>query len=439
MPLHRLEQLLLSTVANKKITQEAKINQLKAIVTSIQKIRDIERAKNAETIAAYETLEKATGITSTLDEILPGLPNIDAYNEQGHTALMIAAQTGDLECLQILTEAGSNIHLRSKVSKNDALMFAVISGHAQCLNFLLEHGADKNAQNNHGDTPLILAIYHNQMECFLSLVKAKCNPDIKDVNGHTALIVAASGEGDPNKSEAKDKAVVSYIHHLITDLGVDINAQTKKNGNTALHEAVGCEYIPGVQALLKYNPDLTIVGEYDRTARDLIIARNNPDILELFIKQGAQVKITISDIIKNHRYTYDRSVEMIALLLKYNHKIQDATEFNNYLNSRRNNYYEDATTYCREALQKQIKTNQLTKNKPRKSALVSLSSLFGFPDQPVKSTKLTKPASPVSDRKEQSPLLYGQLHDQSEISQSTDQNDAHSQIRRRSMGTGFSR
>ena len=70
-------------------------------------------------------------------------------------------------------------------------MDAASCGHLSILLILLQHSANPDLQEVAGDTALMLAAYNGHEACVKALLRAKANPDLLDKYGHTALMWAA--------------------------------------------------------------------------------------------------------------------------------------------------------------------------------------------------------------------------------------------------------
>jgi ankyrin repeat protein len=79
----------------------------------------------------------------------------------GFTALLFAAQQGDVESARILLARGSDVN-ESTLEEGTALVVASASGHEKMSLFLLDNGADPNAKDGFGIRPLHYAL-HNGM------------------------------------------------------------------------------------------------------------------------------------------------------------------------------------------------------------------------------------------------------------------------------------
>ncbi|TNJ26387.1 Ankyrin repeat protein 2 [Giardia muris] len=116
-------------------------------------------------------------------------------DEAGRTALMRAAARGHLDCIQVLLpyEGGrqstkewyDGIHASAK---STALMVAAGNGHASCVAVLLEREAD--ARDEYGRTALIYAARGGHEDCVRALLRCA---GIQDRGGVTALQLASMG------------------------------------------------------------------------------------------------------------------------------------------------------------------------------------------------------------------------------------------------------
>jgi ankyrin repeat protein len=104
--------------------------------------------------------------SGNLDEVqallsMPIPPNIDAVNNDGCTALMLAAFEGHTEVVGILIEHGANVDAVdvNAVGNNacTALMVAIMEGHTETAKMLIESGANVNAVGKWGLIALIIA------------------------------------------------------------------------------------------------------------------------------------------------------------------------------------------------------------------------------------------------------------------------------------------
>jgi len=115
--------------------------------------------------------------------------DIEAKNDDGSTALIIAANHDRVGCVQVLVDAKANLGNKDLFGDN-ALVVAAHTGRAACAQLLIDAKANLEATNYRGSTPLVLAASYGHSGCAQMLVDAKANFEAKDKFGNTALILA---------------------------------------------------------------------------------------------------------------------------------------------------------------------------------------------------------------------------------------------------------
>lgn len=130
---------------------------------------------------------------------------------------------------------------------------------------LLALGADPDAQNESGETPLLLACYRKDQESFVRLlVNIGANVNLADDCGNTPLIVSAADD--------RLKTV-----RLLVDRGADVNAQNVE-GDTPLTNASIWGERRTVQFLLSRGADPGLVDGLGCSAMDLASQKGNQTI-----------------------------------------------------------------------------------------------------------------------------------------------------------------
>lgn len=109
---------------------------------------------------------------------------LNVFNNEGRTPLMIAIRHGRYEAVEILTNAGSNVHLRMFLYGSTAahLCFDMFNPcqnaeSAKCLKALMNCGLSPDAVYN-GETPLFYAIRKNNIPALKVLISANCNLNV---------------------------------------------------------------------------------------------------------------------------------------------------------------------------------------------------------------------------------------------------------------------
>ncbi|XP_063803968.1 NF-kappa-B inhibitor alpha [Pseudophryne corroboree] len=160
-----------------------------------------------------------------------------------------------------------------------------------------------NRQNHLHQTPLHLAIITEQCDLAEKLLKAGCDPEIRDYRGNTPLHIAsekgslrgvgvivqncnvqlstllqnANYEGHTCLHLASNNGFLAIVENLIM-YGADVNAQEPCNGRTALHMAVDRQNSQLMHLLLKYGADVNRITYQGYSPCQLTWGRSNLEI-----------------------------------------------------------------------------------------------------------------------------------------------------------------
>ncbi|GFR67300.1 ankyrin [Elysia marginata] len=146
--------------------------------------------------------------------------------------------------LEILVQNGADVNLPSCcANRMTATHFAAKWGYLKCLRFLTESGADLNMISRYGETALMCAVIQEQVECVKYLVKGMSSSGMNCVDeyGMTALMHAASTEGEQR----------FVCVQLIVEAGANVDL-SNIDGNTALMLAAEEECVKSVEYLAQH-------------------------------------------------------------------------------------------------------------------------------------------------------------------------------------------
>ena len=110
----------------------------------------------------------------------------------GERPIHWAATGGDLECVQILVEAGAALDAKDAFGRT-ALHLATFKGHdTRVVKALLDAGCDVDARDAGGATALHLACSHGAQDLAATLAHAACDVHARDAAGRTARDLATA-------------------------------------------------------------------------------------------------------------------------------------------------------------------------------------------------------------------------------------------------------
>lgn len=143
--------------------------------------------------------------------------NIDSQDSYGFSALMYAANRGDLDMVTFLLKREANPSVRTKRGATALIICSATLNNNDVINELIDYGANVNARKDDGDTALINSIIWSNKDATMLLLSKGADPNLAHhETGITALMWAAK-RGDEDT-----------VHALIK-YGADIDA-VAKNG-----------------------------------------------------------------------------------------------------------------------------------------------------------------------------------------------------------------
>ena len=145
-------------------------------------VRHRDRDRVAAMLAARPALAVATEDWSPDEATRAELPPA-----RRASALIRAVQTGDVELVRLLVEAGAPIGQACQCPGGESpLWTAAVAGDVEVAEFLLAHGADPNAAAFAGATPLHAAVQRGHHRLARTLAAAGADPELRDGHGRTA-------------------------------------------------------------------------------------------------------------------------------------------------------------------------------------------------------------------------------------------------------------
>lgn len=171
--------------------------------------------------------------------------NINAVDENGNTALLLACANGELEKVKSLVGQNANVNFRRENDGATPLLMASRNGYLEIVKILVDRGANMNVGGKKGDLALAYASWKGHLEIVKYLVEKAATVDAKNIKGKTALMFAAEGG---------HLAIVKYLVENPKQKA-DVDAKST-NGKTALDRAIEKGYTEIVAYLegLKVQP-----------------------------------------------------------------------------------------------------------------------------------------------------------------------------------------
>lgn len=233
----------------------------------VKEIREL-LAKGAD--PNFTTPEKAApllmaasgGDTDIAALLIDAGAKVEAANESGKTALMLAAEAGHEALANLLLKKGADpntVQRGEKLSGFSALHWAVSAGNASMARLLVEAGADLDARSAKGSTPLATAAQKKNLPLVKWLLVRGATLNTTNNYGLSALMIAFNVGADD---------VVEYL----LEQGAAID-QTDKSGNTVFMYAAASGRTKVVKRMMAQGVDIDVKNLRGETA--LSLAREN--------------------------------------------------------------------------------------------------------------------------------------------------------------------
>ena len=260
---------------------------------------DVNQYSQRDSVALFEAID--SGVVETVEPLLANRSlDVNAIHPRrfNRTALMLAAQKGNLRIFNaLLNQPAVRLDQKDLVG-NTALSLATIAGQSAIVETLLQHESiGINSQNSLGSTALILAATakagRKEAEARMSiaylLLERGANTSIKDHEGGGTAILRAVDAGneamvkllleynadievrdDLNRGLLHSSAIDGYedIVRLLVEKGLEIDVQDQ-NGKTPLHDASRDGNYKVAKVLLDSGADPSIKDKYGRTPWDI--------------------------------------------------------------------------------------------------------------------------------------------------------------------------
>jgi ankyrin repeat protein len=229
---------------------------------------------------------------------------IDAKDNNGHTALFLAFINGKLQIVNYLLEKSANPD-NSDSEGNTCLHYASKSESFECVELLVNRVKRINCQNQKQETPLHLAAALQETSKRISIIAALLergiNPNIKDSTGQTALhFTAIVGSSKSMK--------------LLIEKNADINA-VNNDGKTSLHFAAEMGYLNCVELLVVGGAEINTKTNNGYTALLYAAMIGHNDIVKYLLGKSANPYITDNEGNEClHLASESQSLECLILL-----------------------------------------------------------------------------------------------------------------------------
>ena len=256
----------------------------------------------------------------SLNALIIHAVDVDAQNNDGHTAMWLACINRQQSFIKILLKAKSNPNIAS-TDGNTVLHAAVVGGCSKnIVQALIDHGANVNATNRDNVTSLMIACQRGDVNTITKLLRAGADPDIissggmkfvhfadaekSSIEAHKSMKSQAIYHGVDVNAENLDCTTALMIAcqngdgvviKILLDAGADPNINSIK-GNKSLHAAVlgGCSE-EAFKKIIDHGADVNSTNNESVTALMVACKKGNMDAMYVLLNAGADPHIADSN------------------------------------------------------------------------------------------------------------------------------------------------
>ena len=231
---------------------------------------------------------------------MPIKPSIDQVNQQGESALLVAAKMGHLGLAKQLHDSGAHVDFEKAVARgysialelafdntlseddlHRALLVACANGQVSLVKLLLAKPIDVNTRDSNFNTPLILAAEKGSKEVTKLLLAAGADANTVGCGKKTVLHAAVNAQE-------------STLVKLLLLAGTGVNAQDM-NGLTALHFSSSLGNVEIVKLLIEHGARVNVTASDMRTPLHAAATSGSQECMEILLQHGGEAIVNSRD------------------------------------------------------------------------------------------------------------------------------------------------
>ena len=250
---------------------------------------DYKLSRNGNTTALIQAAHR--GMEDVVDLLIKQGATIDLQDDVNGTALMIASQTGHLECVRALLAAGADPNVKRSRDMCHALHLAAGGGHGDICQLLIDKGCDVGWASKVGMTALMYTVRGagKPQVGAAAAVDTSAASESENVQGEDGDASTTEKSSDWEKEETKRRTTADCYAHTISILhraGADMDAVNAR-GWTALIVAARSSTTAVLEQLLKLGASSTKTTTSGLSALIAACAGPSPSAVRALLTSGA--------------------------------------------------------------------------------------------------------------------------------------------------------
>ena len=203
-------------------------------------------------------------------------------------ALRIAANNGETEKVKRLLWLRADVNAANEQG-HTALMAAARYSHSDVVEILVEHGADIHAKTASGSTALIEVVVWNwgsggSVEVLRR--RKKIVNLLVDNGADVSEAVRGCWGGD------------TEIMRILLEAGADPNVRASREWTPLMRVSMG-GYVESAKLLIEYGADLDAKQDMGESALSLAVEHCEPEVVALLLESGAKIDFDVNEFLRN--------------------------------------------------------------------------------------------------------------------------------------------
>ncbi|EAY05670.1 hypothetical protein TVAG_216460 [Trichomonas vaginalis G3] len=244
-------------------------------IAGLSEVRD---TKSGRTILIYSAYK---GNGKLVRYLVEGGCNLNAVNNNGNNAVIVAAGFSDVETVKFLIESGLDKNSRSEKFGLYPITNACWGGNVDIIKYLLSIGCDVNSVDNDKKSCLLTAAANGNLDAVKLLISLGADKNMKDKYGSNAIVLASiNGHTE----------IIKYLHSI----GFDVNSVDNEQ-ISCMPNAASNGNLDAVKLLISLGADKNMKDKYDRNAIVLASINGHTEIIKYLHSIGFDVNSVSCD------------------------------------------------------------------------------------------------------------------------------------------------
>ena len=280
-------------IINYLLSKKLFINDANLIVSCIVKNQSLEFWKRVLDIVFKNNYQFGDGVSllmalflekgnpkPAIVDLLADNTSVNLKTNDGRTACHYAAIKDNLIYLEILKNAGANLHEKDNSGVTPFMDACAFNPNPEIIDYFIENGANLKERDSSGNDALLWAMVNPNLSVIKHLVELGADIHTKNKNLNNILIIAL-----------KNRARLEIINYIIS-LGIDVNEKNEEGLSAIFYAASLNPYPEVLDLLIKKGANLKIEGLSDNDILLWALSNNtNEKVIEYLLNYDFDINL----------------------------------------------------------------------------------------------------------------------------------------------------